>query len=195
MSSLDSIPTAEVWKPIPGFDGAFDASTHGRIRTNGRCAGTRCYPEKIMRPIPLASGYLKVNLSLEGRVRQRRIHQLILETFVGPCPEGMEVRHLDGDRTNNRLDNVRWGTQQQNTEDKYRHGSVLFGEANPRAKLTWDVVRGIRRDIAEGVSREVVKRKYGIAKGPLSRIVLNRIWREQPKCASLPSPSPSSSPH
>ena len=72
-----------------------------------------------------------------GRGRQRFVHRLVLEAFVGPCPDGMECRHLDDDPGNNRLGNLCWGTPAENTDDRFRNGRV-------KTKLSDDQVRFIR---------------------------------------------------
>lgn len=103
----------------------------------------------VLKPTPRKkSGHMVVCL---GRRCARLVHRLVLEAFVGPCPEGMECRHLDGNPANNRLDNLCWGTRRENCEDAVRHGTAFMfpgqesmrGEANLAAKLTESVVREI----------------------------------------------------
>jgi hypothetical protein len=67
-------------------------------------------------------GYLQVGISRCGKASSRYAHRLVLEAWVGPCPDGMESRHLDGDKQNNRIGNLRWGTHEENIEDNYRLG-------------------------------------------------------------------------
>jgi hypothetical protein len=178
MSEHNDTATPEVWKPIPGYDGHYDASTLGRIRSNGRQAGTRFYPARIMRQSTLESGYLTVNISLRNRPHHRRVHQLILEAHVGPCPDGMECRHGDGDRKNNRLSNLTWGTKVENMADRDRHGRTLRAEASPVAKLTWATVREMRALAKTGVSNPVLARRFGISRYVAWNVVTNRKWVE-----------------
>jgi len=86
--------------------------------------GKTWHPKKISKQKGKTEGrsYLYVRLSHDKKSRIFRVHRLVLEAFVGPCPEGMECRHLDGDPSNNRLENLRWGTPAENTEDKRKHG-------------------------------------------------------------------------
>ena len=74
------------------------------------------------------------------------IHRLVLLAFVGPCPDGCECRHLDGDPTNNHLDNLCWGTLQENWEDRRRHGVAPQGERSGNAKLTDEQVRWLKHE-------------------------------------------------
>ncbi|MDE2095631.1 MAG: HNH endonuclease [Patescibacteria group bacterium] len=81
-----------------------------------------------------------------GNKKYSLVHRLVLEAFIGPCPPGMECRHLNGNRSDNRLENLCWGTRIENVEDKRKHGTILRGEMNPNAKLTADTVIQIRED-------------------------------------------------
>lgn len=78
-------------------------------------------------------GYLSVHL---GRRDQRSVHKMVLEAFVGPCPEGMECRHLDDDPGNCRLSNLCWGTKDENAADMVRHGRSCTGEKNRQSVMT-----------------------------------------------------------
>lgn len=81
------------------------------------------------RPDP-ETGYVRVTLSENNETKRFYVHQLVLLSFAGPCPLGMECRHLDGDPTNNHRDNLCWGTPKQNGEDKVRHGRSPKGRKN-----------------------------------------------------------------
>jgi HNH endonuclease len=72
------------------------------------------------------------------------IHRGVCELFNGPCPDGMECRHLDGNKLNNRATNLAWGTPSENSADKALHGTMQFGESNPMAKLTSEKVQQMR---------------------------------------------------
>lgn len=81
--------------------------------------------------------------SPQGR-RKIYIHHFVLEVFVGPCPEGMEACHEDGNIHNNHLDNLRWDTPKNNAQDKRKHGTVLEGVYHPNSKLSRSDVLQIR---------------------------------------------------
>jgi HNH endonuclease len=69
-------------------------------------------------------GYFRVKLRRGRKARRRLLHQVILETFVGCRPVGMQCRHLDGDSKNNCLGNLKWGTSKENCDDARRHGTM-----------------------------------------------------------------------
>lgn len=114
----------ERWAPISGWEGLYSASDRGRIRSETRHVVSRWGGLKIVRSRILASGrsgsgYLHVTLAREGAAYRVSVHRLVLEAFVGPCPPGMECRHHpDNCRTNNRLENLSWGTHSQNMRDR-----------------------------------------------------------------------------
>lgn len=109
----------ETWSSIPGHEGRYEASTLGRIRSimNG---------PRLKRATPQKAGsYLRVGLCVAdngSRMVTRLVHQLIAETFIGPRPNGMVVRHLNGDKTDNRAENLAYGTPSQNSRDVVSHG-------------------------------------------------------------------------
>lgn len=109
--------------------------------------------------------------------KMHKLHRLILEAFVGPCPEGMESRHLDGDPDNNKLDNLAWGTKLENHDDRRRHGNTPTGEKNHGAKLTERMVREIRELSTKGLSRNELGRRFGMSRAQISRIVTGVGWR------------------
>lgn len=123
--------------------------------------------------------HLYVRLSLDGRRVRRPIHQLVLETFVGPRPSLFHVtRHMNGNMKDNRPSNLRWGTHAQNTEDAIRLGEILKGEDHPRAKLTAAQVVDLRTRISLGeVTQRQAATELGVGPTLVNAIVLGRIWK------------------
>lgn len=133
----------EDWREVTGFDG-YEVSSLGNVRSwrkLGRCGvGLRRESPRVLSPVVNKDGYLVVSL---GRVRFL-VHRLVLTTFVGPCPEGMEGCH-DPDRSpsNNALSNLRWDTRKGNVDDCRRHGTISRGEPH-RARMRLVAARGER---------------------------------------------------
>lgn len=109
---------------IPGFPN-YSVTTEGSIFTKRRKGS----PGGALRPT-FYSGYYYVCLHKNGKQRTHTVHRLVLETFIGPRPEGMQCRYLDGDSANNKLNNLCWGTQKENEADKVKHGTVCTGGRN-----------------------------------------------------------------
>ena len=115
--------SAETWLPIPGMNGRYDVSDHGNIRS---WVSTRVPTPHLLTPIVRSRGHLAVKIAPEAGARAKHmlIHRLVLLAFVGPPPfEGSEVRHLDGDPTNNAIANITYGTRSENEMDKRQHGT------------------------------------------------------------------------
>ena len=117
----------EEWRPIPGYEGAYEASNLGNIRSldrviccsNGR---NRFFPGVLLKGTPDKDGYLKVSLYREKKLSSGAVHRLVMSSFVGPPPPGMEVCHSDGNNQNNRLSNLRYDTKSANAFDTIKHG-------------------------------------------------------------------------
>lgn len=117
---------SEAWRPIPGYEGLYEASNQGRVRSVPRVTvdvlgRARPFPSKTLRATERKDGRLAVTLSRRGVVRHRLVHQLVLEAFVGPCPDGMEALHFDDVPSNNALANLRWDTHENNMVDRTRN--------------------------------------------------------------------------
>lgn len=116
----------EKWKDITGYEGLYQVSDQGRVRSLDRVNGRGFHISGvILRQNPDRKGYLGVSLysgSKESRKR-RPVHQLVAEEFVGPRPKGFDVCHSDGDKTNNSASNLRYGTRSENILDAVEHGT------------------------------------------------------------------------
>ena len=123
----------EVWKDIPGYEGRYQASNLGRIRSLDRrvpcCRGaTRLVRGRVLKSAGQKTDpHLRVVLG-HGAAGVL-VHRLVALTFQGPCPQGQEVRHLDGDPLNNCADNLAYGTRTENILDVYRIGRSWRGSA------------------------------------------------------------------
>lgn len=130
MPSLDY--TEEVWTAIPGYEGFYEISNLDRVRSVARMVrvrggGLRRSKAKIKKGFVTKGEYISYGLWKEGKERVLYLHQLKLMAYVGPCPEGMECRHLDGNAKNNNLSNLAWGTRDDNVEDQKLHGKTNAG--------------------------------------------------------------------
>ncbi len=113
--------TPERWLPLPGYEGIYDVSDQGRVRS---WAPWRSQPVPRIRSQYLRpDGHKGLALCNDGVQISAKVHQLVLLAFVGPRPEGMEIRHLDGDPINNVLSNLVYGTHSENMFDRVRHGT------------------------------------------------------------------------
>lgn len=114
----------ETWKPAHGYEGLYEVSDFGRVRSVRHRDTSRHFLRfiggKTLKPI-LNSGYYGVNLYINGKAKLRKIHVLVLEAFIGPRPPGLFACHNDGNALNNHLSNLRWDTPSANIADSVEH--------------------------------------------------------------------------
>lgn len=129
---------------------------------------------------PNPNGYMRITVGkYRPGMRQERlyVYHLMLRTFRGVKPEGLLCRHLDDDPANNRLENLAYGTWQDNADDRVRNGSSTQGSGVHCAKLHESQIPEIRRLAAEGVSRTEIGRRFGVGQPTISDIVLGVTWK------------------
>lgn len=139
-SHIAGLRVLEHWLSIQGYDGYF-VSNQGRVCSVDRVVKGQICRGKVLRPGAQASGHMTVAL---GRGNTKGVHVLVLEAFVGPCPDDCECLHWDDNSTNNSLSNLRWGTRSDNLHDAIRNGKRAIGENKSQSKLTEEGVRWIR---------------------------------------------------
>jgi hypothetical protein len=172
--------SAEVWKPVLGYEGFYEVSSIGRVKAlfNG---GNFHKAGRILKHWRVNTGYLQVKLCPPGTHSKdaigRGIHTLVLEAFKGPRPEDNVARHLDGKKDNNAVENLEWGTRQQNVEDSKRHGTFVCGEKNGHAKLTNEAVKKIRELWWLGVSSNAIAEDLGLNRSTVWLAATKRTWR------------------
>ena len=121
--------TSERWLPVNGYAGIYEVSSHGRVRSVDRTVtysdGRVCRRKGKVLSAGLSKrgGYPLVSLYTQGKNQSHYVHSLVAETFIGPRPEGTEVCHNDGSKTNNHVGNLYYGTSSDNELDKVRHGT------------------------------------------------------------------------
>lgn len=133
---------------------------------------------KRLKPKRVGKGGRYRNVCTHPGKVYRYIHHLVLEAFVGPCPEGMECCHGDGDPANCRLSNLRWDTPKGNAADKITHGTHLEGERVGNSKLTTDRVSRIRdRLTAGGVTHQQVADDEDVSRSHVGLINSGKTWK------------------
>lgn len=169
MAEQRSSVSAEVWRPVVGYEGLYEVSNLGRVRS---LRGAR---PKVMKGYITKKGYHRILFCVRRKTRKRFAHHLVLEAFVGPCPDGQQARHLDDDKLRNELENLAWGTSVQNTADAIRNGVFPIGERAGSAKLTVEAVRAIRRADPKTQDTDLA-RLYGVTHTTIASARSGRSW-------------------
>lgn len=137
--------TDEKWLPVVGFEGLYEVSSFGRVRSLERMietkskTGTPCkrrVEERILKHGKDGHGYYHVNLCKEGKVKNAAVHRLVAEAFL-PKPEGKEyINHIDSNCTNNCIDNLEWCTSSENNAHGWQHGNHIAVNAKAIAMIS-----------------------------------------------------------
>lgn len=165
---------SERWLAIPGYEGRYAVSDHGNVMSMD-FAGSGL-PGILKKH--LARGYFSVAFYPQPRkVKRYTIHRLVMLAFVGPRPDGMQINHKNGIKTDNRLENLEYCTASQNM--KHAHATGLQsnrGERHSRSKLTNEVVRGIVVRLSNGESPRSIAKDVGVDVTNVYHIRSGRIW-------------------
>lgn len=171
----------ETWKDVIGYEGSYKVSNLGNVRSVDRMvnggSGMRLFPGRLRKQSLATNGYKVVSLSALGVVKVRCVHDLVLRAFVGAPPSGMECCHRDGNRLNNNLLNLRWGTRKSNAEDRGIHGTQIIGSRARNSRLTESQVFEIKRHLAAGRAQTDIAADYGVAIETIHSIKTGKSWR------------------
>lgn len=164
------------YRDIPGFPGyrvGSDGSVWGCRSKRWMGATTKW---KTLKADKLKKcGHLRVTLR-PGR-HHRLVHRLVLEAFIGPCPDGMEACHYpDRNPENNHLSNLRWDTRRENVADSVKHGTRVRGERTAKSKLTAIQVLEIRDLLSTGWTMQALADKYGVRSSSICNIKQRKAW-------------------
>lgn len=169
---------AEEWRDIPGFNG-YQASTFGNIRSVDRTIirhnGSKCSRKGMLLKPTISSGYYSVNLSTGEKIISKKIHVLVALTFLGERPDGYDIRHKDGNKLNNALSNIEYGTRSENMLDGYK----IYGKTMNCQKLSPQIAKAIRKEHANGSSYRELARKYKVCKTTIGAIIRQEIYKDQ----------------
>lgn len=165
-------------KEITGYEGRYEITDDGRVLSSPRRGKGSAKTGRELKQYDL-NGYRKVCLWRNNTPDWRLVHRLVLEAFVGPCPNGMQTRHLDGLRSHNSSSNLAWGTAHENATDRIRHGTQPCGDTSPLAKLTRNQaehIRSLRGGV--GVLRlQELAGEYGVELETVKRIIRGEAWQ------------------
>ena len=171
----------EIFKDIPGYEGLYQVSNLGRvkslhrtfIRSNNKIQTIK---ERILKPFVNHKGYNVIALSKKCVLSHFTIHSLVLLVFIGKKPHNLQTRHLDGNKKNNNLNNLCYGTPRENADDKIKHGHISHSEKHPSSKLKNKEVMKIKRLIKQGITYFEISKSYPVNANAIRDIAKGRTW-------------------
>lgn len=167
----------ELWQPIEGYEGLYEVSDLGRIRSLERKVkkwdGFRTVEQKELRPTMLNNGYLQVTLFKQGHRKKKSVHRIVAEAFMSKPADADRVLHNNDIKTDNRLLNLRWGNHKENMEDAIKNDRCPKGEENKWSKLTEQQVLEIYRDPRSQVD---IARDYCVQRTAVQKIKSGESW-------------------
>ena len=174
--SVESLPFGPEYRPVVGCDG-YVVGDDGSVWSSKYSGHSHRWRKLI--GTPDKDGYLKISMRTDaGGIRHARINTLVLEVFIGPPTEGMVSCHdPNPDRKDNRLSNLRWGTQRSNIYDKIKHGTMAVGERHGMSSLTAEKVIEIRRLRSSGVPLQKIADAVGSTKAAVCGVVYGVTWK------------------
>ena len=176
----------ETWRDIEGFEGTYQVSNIGRIkslaRTYYRSDGARvCLKEKMLKPYQLPSGYMYIDLKKDKKNIKKYIHRLVCQAFLDEIDSKPEVNHINGIKHDNSLNNLEWVNRVENVNHALDYlDTAKCGEKSCKSKLTLEQAKFIKanykpRDKKNG-SRALAN-KFGVVQSVISRIVNGQRWK------------------
>lgn len=175
----------EFWKDIPGYENIYKINYLGDIKSLPRWVknnrATFLTKEKILKPIKSKIGYNVVFLTNNGLRKSKYIHRLIAEVFI-PNPENKpQVNHIDGNKSNNSIDNLEWNTSKENVNHAIKIGLTisLKGENTYHCKLTEQKVLAIRRlyRMNPKFNQSKLAIKVGVSNQNINDIIKRKAWK------------------
>lgn len=165
-----------IWQEVAGYEGRYEVSDAGQVRSLSTYRPTS---GGILAHWVQNRGYRYVTLrGADGSKKAFAVHRLVLEAFHGPCPEGKQVAHFDGDPSNNHISNLRWASAKENIADRTRHGRTATGENNGSARLDKQSVNTIKRMKECGFSAYETARLACVSPSTIQAIWDGETWRE-----------------
>lgn len=186
-NQLNNLENLEIWKDIPGFEGMYQCSSQGNIRSLDRIihsankwnSYSKLEESRVLKPISNRSGYQQVVLYRDGAGNRSTVHRWVALTFI-PNPENKRnVNHIDGCKTNNKVSNLEWNTTSENILHAFRTGLNVSskGEKHGMSKLVAGQVHRIRTLHEIGCRPSDIANIFSVSFATITHIVKRKTWK------------------
>jgi hypothetical protein len=172
------VATDEVWRDIPGWEGFYQVSNLGRVRSLDRMVeGRGVIPirrrrGKVLKQLRILTGYMAVRLQRDGQSHCVRVHRIVCKVFHGPQPSELhEVAHADGTKDNNAASNLRWATKSENALDR-----IAIGLPAGSGTTSIEQAKSIKRLLGTDLMKKEIAAIVGVSKNVVSQIARGKSW-------------------
>jgi len=169
----------EIWKPIKGYEGIYEVSNLGRVKSLARkiriTNGFRYTNDVILRHKVSKSGYKQVSLSRNGFAKSDYVHRIVTKAFLGEIPKDMSVNHIDCNKLNNKVDNLEIVTYSENMKHAYKNG---LNTPPVKRLFNREQIINIRKSSKEGVSDLRLSIMYECTKSIINRIINKQTYKD-----------------
>ena len=172
----------EEWRPIEGYDGAYEVSNYGNIRSLDRYISGAFDSKRFIKGVEIKScltgnGYLGFNLVKDGKSKTSKVHRVVANAFIENEHNKPEVNHKDGNKHNNNVSNLEWVTVGENQSHAYKIGlRDGKGMKNPSAKLNDRTVLNILKALSKGVTAKKIAKALCVSESTIGRIKKGQKW-------------------
>lgn len=175
---------SEIWKDLVGYEGLYQVSTLGNVRSVDRIERCGSFFRRrkgtLLKQSINRGGYCQVHLNKDGNGCSKEVHRLIAKTFIENKYDLPEVNHIDCDKTNNSVDNLEWVSREDNTKHAMEHDLKPHGDRHKSSKLRQSQVDWIRKNFDSNNKKYNTKsmaERFGVSRCTIRRVVLNQSWK------------------
>ena len=175
------MPEKEIWKDIEGYEGKYQVSNLGRVRSLLNIRGNKREIPKILKGYLDRYGYLLVRLYKNSKPKPLLVHRLVAKDFIPNPKNKSQVNHINGIKTDNRVRNLEWDTAKENTRHAFDNGLSPRGEIRSTAKFTKKQVEQIRKEYipySRSHSYRALAKKYGVSKETIYLIIKYKTYKK-----------------
>jgi hypothetical protein len=162
----------EIWKAVVGYEGKYEVSNLGRVRSYLTNSGR--LSREVVRMLTPQKSTSYYHCNLQGK--SKNIHTMVLEAFIGLRPTNMEACHKDNNKSNNTLYNLEWGTKSKNQQDRIRHGTTARGERHKKHKLTKEQVLQILELLQNKMPHRKIAKMFSVSRSAIDHISTGLLW-------------------
>jgi hypothetical protein len=164
----------EVWKDVIGYEGIYQVSNFGNVKSLGNEFSRK---ERLLKLSFQSKGYLTVVLQKYAKRKMVLVHRLVAEHFISNIDNKPQINHINGIKTDNRLENIEWVSHRENLDHAIENNLVLKGDKNPTSKLKENEVITIHDFLSKGVCIEILSKRYSVSFDTISGIRSGRYWK------------------